>query len=137
MKSAPLLTQSIWRHLTNFWTIVFFIAIVYDFITDNALDHENIILIISVLYGSALAIYSAEKEFKRWHDSHKTLHPGELYVILWTLLVFGLLIVNIFLEKHYEIPAEVRATYVVVIGILALTKESKHLYKRIKKSDRK
>jgi uncharacterized membrane protein YhaH (DUF805 family) len=136
MKSAPLLTQSIWRHLTNFWTIVFFIAIVYDFITDNALDHD-IILIISVLYGSALAIYSAEKEFKRWHDSHKTLHPGELYVILWTLLVFGLLIVNIFLEKHYEIPAEVRATYVVVIGILALTKESKHLYKRIKKSDRK
>ena len=133
MKNAPHFTQTFWRHLTNFWTVIFFIAIVYDFILNNALDHDNIILIISVLYGSALAIYSAEKEFKRWHDCHQTLHPGELYVILWTLLVFGLLIANIFLEKPYEIPAEVRATYVVVIGILALTKESKHLYKRVKK----
>jgi uncharacterized membrane protein YhaH (DUF805 family) len=121
-------TETFWRHLTSFWTIVFFVLIIYDFVVNNALDHENVILIVAVMYTAALAIYSAEKEFKRWHDKHETLHPGELYVILWTVLVFGILVTNIFLEKHYELPAEVRATYIVVIGILALTKESKHLY---------
>jgi uncharacterized membrane protein YhaH (DUF805 family) len=127
-------TETFWRRLTSFWTVIFFIVIVWDYVVNNALDHQNVILIVSVLYGAALAIYSAEKEFKRWHDIHETIHPGELYVILWTVLVFGLLAVNIFLDKPYELPAEVRATYVVVVGILALTKESKNLYKRQKKS---
>lgn len=125
---ADRLNDKFWRNLTNFWTVVFFVSIVYDFLKDNILDHHGVILIISVLYGASLAVYSAEKEFKRWHDKHQTIHPGELYVILWTILVFGILIINIYFHKPYELPAEVRATYIVVIGILALTKESKYLY---------
>ncbi len=127
------MSVKIWRILTNFWTVVFFLLIIYDFILDNSLDHDNIILVISVVYGAALAIYSAEKEFKRWHDSHDTRHPGETYVILWTILVFGIIAANLYLHKPYELPAEVRATYVVVVGILALTKESKYLYGKQKR----
>lgn len=89
---------------------------------------------VAVIYApAALAIYSAEKEFKRWHDCRSGIHPGELYVIAWTVLVFGLIVANFYFQKHYELPAEVRATYVVVVGILALTKESEHLYKKQKK----
>lgn len=120
--------KSIWRMLTDFWTIIFFIAIVYDYLHDNILDKSGIILVIATLYGASLAVYSAEKEFKRWHDRHTSLHPGELYVIAWTLLIFGLLLAGFYYRPSYEIPAEVRATYVVVVGILALTKESKYLY---------
>lgn len=124
---------SFWRLLTDFWTLIFFSSIVYDFLHENTLDKHGIIMIISVLYGASLAIYSAEKEFKRWHDKHETIHPGEIYVIAWTLLIFGLLIANFSHKETYEMPAEVRATYVVVVGILALTRESKYLYGRNRK----
>lgn len=127
------LGEKFWRRLTNFWTLIFFGTIIYDFITNNALDHNGTVLIVATVYGATLAIYSAEKEFKRWNDCHETIHPGELYVIVWTVLVFGLLALNLILDKPYELPAEVRATYIVVVGILALTKESKHLYRKQKK----
>ncbi|MEI6346210.1 MAG: hypothetical protein WCO79_03185 [bacterium] len=129
--------ESFWRILTDFWTVVFFSAIVYDYLHENILDHHEIILIIAVLYGASLAIYSAEKEFKRWHDKHETIHPGELYVIAWTLLIFGLIIAGVINREHYEMPAEVRATYVVVVGILALTRESKYLYGKDLKKKKK
>ncbi len=133
MKRERTLNETFWRRLTNFWTLVFFGTIIYDYILNNAMDHNGTILIVAAVYGASLAIYSAEKEFKRWNDCHETIHPGEVYVILWTILVFGLLAVNFYLAKPYELPAEVRATYIVAVGILALTKESKHLYGKRKK----
>ena len=121
----------LWRKLTTFWTIVFFAAIIYDFITGNRLDNANLLLPIAVVYDAVLAIYSAEKEFKRWNDNHKKrIHPGELYVILWTALIFGLLILSVIFHESYHVPSEVSSSYVVAIGILAITKESKYLYRR-------
>jgi uncharacterized membrane protein YhaH (DUF805 family) len=125
-------TTALWRNLTTAWTIIFFLAIIYDFIHMNALDDAQILLPIAIIYDAVLAIYSAEKEFRRWHDSHKTMHPGDLYVILWTILIFGLLGFGIALHRSYHIPAEVSASYVVVVGILAITKESKHFYRQAK-----
>jgi len=125
-------TTALWRNLTKFWTIVFFAAIIYDFITHNSLDSSNLLLPIAVIYDAILAIYSAEKEFKRWHDCHETIHPGELYVILWTILIFGLLVLAAIFHQSYHVPAEVSSSYVVVIGILAITKESKHFYRQMK-----
>lgn len=127
--------QSLWRNLTTFWTIVFFAAIIYDFVTHNALDNANLLLPIAVIYDAVLAIYSAEKEFKRWHDSHRTIHPGETFVILWTVLIFSLLFLSIVFHQGYHVPSEVSSSYVVVIGILAITKESKHFYRRVKSGE--
>ena len=125
-------TSAFWRNITKVWTVVFFAAVIYDFLTNNSLEVSEVLLPIAVIYDAVLAVYSAEKEFKRWHDSHTTIHPGELYVILWTVLVFGLLGASIITHRAYHIPPEVSASYIVVIGILAITRESKHLYKRIK-----
>lgn len=117
-----------WRYLTNFWTLVFFGCIVIDFIYDNYLDERGIILTIAAIYGAVLAIYSTEKEFKRWSDSHTTVHPGEVYIILWTILVFSIIIIDTIADKSYHIPPEVSSAYILVVGILAITKESKRLY---------
>jgi hypothetical protein len=125
-------STAFWRNLTNVWTVIFFAGIVYDFITHNSLDKTEILLPIAVIYDAVLAVYSAEKEFKRWHDCHDTIHPGELYIILWTVLVFGLLAVSIFDHYEYHIPPVVSASYIVAVGVLAITKESKHFYKRMK-----
>ena len=120
-----------WRYVVNFWTILFFVAIIYDFFNDNVLSKNEILLAIAAIYTAFLAIYSAEKEFRRWHHMHNTsLHPGEVYAILWTILIIALIVVNVFYKVPYHMPAEVSASYIGVIGILALTRESKNFYKR-------
>ena len=120
-----------WRFVVNFWTIVFFAAIIYDFFNRNELSDDQILLAVAGIYTAFLAIYSAEKEFRRWHHMHNTsLHPGEVYAILWTILVISLIVGNVFCDVPYHMPAEVSASYIGVIGILALTRESKNFYKR-------
>ncbi len=122
---------SVWRYLTNFWTLVFFTAIVYDFFSANALVHSDIMLAIAAIYAAALAIYSAEKEFRRWHHMHHhSMHPGELYAIVWTIVILFLIVGDTFYNMDYHIPAEISASYIAVISILAITRESKNFYKR-------
>jgi uncharacterized membrane protein YhaH (DUF805 family) len=119
-----------WRTVVNFWTLAFFAAIVYDFLTKNSLDQTNVILTVSAIYCAALAIYSAEKEFRRWHRSHEGLHPGELYALLWTVLVVAVLACKSIFAIEYRMPPEVSASYIAVITILAITRESKNAHKR-------
>ncbi|MDB5239257.1 MAG: hypothetical protein JWO00_592 [Candidatus Parcubacteria bacterium] len=122
-----------WRILVNFWSVVLFAAIIYDFFTTNSLSEHEILLAISAIYGAALAIYSAEKEFRRWHRMHTSLHPGELYAVLWTILIVALIVGTIAYNPSYHLPAEVSAAYIGVIGILAITRESKNFYRRREK----
>lgn len=123
---------SIWRHIVNFWTVIFFLAVIYDFFTLNSLAKNDAILVIAAIYTASLAIYSAEKEFRRWKHAHNTMHPGEVYAFMWTVLVITLIIGDTFLMKEYHIPPEVTASYIAVIGILAITRESKNVYKKRK-----
>lgn len=119
-----------WYLVVNFWTIVFYGAIIYDFLNHNVLDHNNIILAVAGIYCAALAIYSAEKEFRRWHHMHSSMHPGEVYAIIWTVFVVALIIAQVSFGYEYHMPPEVSASYIAVISILALTRESKNLYKK-------
>ena len=61
---------------------------------------------------------------------HSSIHPGEIYVITWTVLIICLIVGDVFLHGSYHMPAEVSATYIAVISILAITRESKNFYKR-------
>lgn len=119
-----------WFTVVNFWTFIFFGAIVYDFMTNNLLAEQEIILAVAGIYCAALAIYSAEKEFRRWHHMHSSIHPGEAYAIIWTVFIVGLIVAQAFLHHEYRMPPEVSASYIAVISILALTRESKNLYKK-------
>lgn len=119
-----------WYLVVNFWTVIFYIVIAYDFFHHNILDENNIVLAVAGIYCAALAIYSAEKEFRRWHHMHSSVHPGEVYAIIWTLFIITLIVVQVILHNDYEMPPEVSASYIAVISILALTRESKNLYKK-------
>lgn len=132
LKLEKLGTFRTWRVLTNFWSFVCFIFIVYDFFNDNILADNSVLLAITGIFAACLAIYSAEKEFRRWHNMHSSLHPGEVYVILWTLLVLFLVLGSIVLHIPYHMPIEVSGAYIAVITILAITRESKNYYKRRK-----
>ncbi len=119
-----------WNRFVNFWTFVFLAAIVYDYFNANILGDSDILLAIAGIYCAALAVYSAEKEFRRWHHMHKSMHPGEIYAIIWTIFILLLVVLQAFLRLSYRMPAEVSASYIAVISILAITRESKNLYKK-------
>ncbi len=116
-----------WRNMTAFWTVVLFFVIIWDFINNGS--HADLLSVICAIYAVVLSVFSADKEFERWNDYHEERHPGEIYVIIWTVLVFGILFLDFAFEKTYRIPSEVIATYVVVLGILAVTRKSKSIYK--------
>ncbi len=129
-KSKPLRRpkeeSAFWRHFCNFWTVVLYTLIVADYFKNNALI--DLIAPASIILTGSLVIYSAEKEFERWHDFNKGRHPGEWYVIGWTGLMIFLFVMQYIEARPYKVPAEVLATYIFVLGLLAITKKSKSLY---------
>lgn len=117
-----------WRYLANFWTMVAYAGVIFDFFEDGAL--RNYLSVILIIYIAILTIYSGVKEFERWYECHDSRHPGELFVIGWTVLLFGLLIYSYVTSKSYQIPGEVLSAYITVVGILAITRKSRSLHAR-------
>ena len=126
-KNHKYIQPAVWRRLLFFWTALSFVAVIADFL--DAIAIRSSLTSILIIYVAVLSAYSSEKEFRRWHDHHEGRHPGELYVICWTLLLFGILIADSILHRGYEMPDSVVSTYIVTLGILALTKTSKALRK--------
>ena len=100
-----------WRTMILFWTILLFFLIIFGFFTNNA--YSNIISPTAAIYVVVLSIFSADKEFERWSNHYKGHHPGESYVIIWTALIFGIILMNLILKKSYQIPPEVSAQIII------------------------
>ncbi len=115
-----------WRYLTNFWAVIVFIVVIYDFFNNNAA--EIFLGPIVAIYIAILAIYASDKEFERWYENHEGKHPGEIFVAAWTILILIIIILGILFTKTYKIPSEVISAYIAVLGILAVTKKSKALH---------
>lgn len=117
---------SIWRWLLAFWTLLAFTLIIVDFASDNVINQGLVPVLI--IYAAVLSAYSAEKEFRRWHEFHVGRHPGEIYVILWTILLFIIFVTDLVSQMPYKMPDSVISTYIIVLGILAITRNSKRIF---------
>lgn len=115
-----------WRWMTNFWTVVAFGLIFENFRLSGALAH--LLGPVLAIYVAILAIFSAEKEFERWHWYNKSRHLGEIYVVLWTTAIIALLFFSYLNGNVYRIETEIFSTYIVVLGILAITRKSKQIF---------
>jgi len=122
--------EKIWRILTNFWTVVFIIFLIFNFFRLN--QFEYLIAPFSVIYIGILGLYAGTKEFDRWYEMHEGRHPGELFVIFWTIVIFSLLGISFFVSG-YKVSSEAIADYIMVLSVFALTQKSKRLYERKKK----
>lgn len=98
----------------------------YDFLTDNSVG--SVLNALATIYIGALAIYVSNKEFERWYHRHRGQHPGEIFVLIWSALVFVLIIGDLAWENNYELPNAVISSYIAVLTILAVTKKSKQMY---------
>ncbi len=133
MKDFSLQGEKMWRGLTNFWTFVFLVFLIADFFLHNQLDF--LIAPFSVIYIGILGLYVGTKEFDRWYEMHESRHPGELFVLVWTIVIFSLLTLSVFLSDGYSVSSEAVADYIMVLSVFALTQKSKSLY--MKKRERK
>jgi hypothetical protein len=115
-----------WRHLINIWSFLFFIAIIYDFLTVNS--SLGVLNVMSTVYIGALAVYVSNKEFERWYHRHSGQHPGEVFVVFWTILLLFLIIVDFIPAYDYSLPGSVISAYIAVLTILAVTRKSKQIY---------
>ena len=120
--------ERIWRIISTLWTIAFMIFMIANF---YAMDkYETLTAPLSAVYAGILTLYVGTKEFDRWYDFHDSRHPGELFVIGWTLLMLFLGVVAFLSNKQYHIAPEVAANYILVLSIFALTQKSKQLHHR-------
>jgi len=122
--------EKIWRWLTNLWTIVFVFFLFWNFFGQGRYD--LLIAPFSVIYVGVLGLYAGTKEFDRWYDFHESRHPGEWFVIGWTIVILVLTILSFVLGKRYTVSSEVLADYIMVLSIFALTQKSKQLHRRKK-----
>lgn len=127
--------EKIWRTLTNIWTYVFIVFIIANFFGGN--KFEFLTAPFSAVYIAVLGLYVGTKEFDRWYEDHEGRHPGEMFVIGWTVVIFGLFLSSFFLGESYKLSAEVVAAYIMVLSVFALTQKSKSLHRRKKQRKNK
>ncbi len=121
----PVIKDAFWRYITNLWCIISYIAIILDFYYDHIL--AEILPSVLVIYVALLVIFAGVKEFERWYEFRTDRHPGEIFVIGWTVLVIGIMIATVVMHKEYKLPEEVISTYIAVLSIMAITQKSKKL----------
>ncbi len=120
-----------WRYLTNFWTVIFIGVVISDFLTFGS--YQYLIAPLSVIYGAILSIFVSTKEFDRWYDLHEDKkHPGEVFVIIWSLLLLVMGAISWIYGKTYSISTEVISVYIMVLTVFAITQSSKSIYKNKK-----
>ncbi len=128
MKLGPFRDERIWRFLCATWTVVFMAFVIVNFFSLDR--YEQLTLPLSAIYAGILTLYASTKEFDRWYDIHDSRHPGELFIYVWTVLLFGLAaIAFLFAGQHYALEPEVVADYIMVLSIFAITQKSKQLHR--------
>ena len=121
-------TERVWRFLTDFWTFVLLVFLVINFATQGQYDFMGVSF--SVIYAAVLGLYVGTKEFDRWYEFHDGRHPGEIFIMIWTAVIFGMLGVQLIKGDGYKLPQEAIADYIMVLTVFALTQKSKKMHHR-------
>ncbi len=82
-----------------------------------------------MIYIGILTIYVNDKKFECWYHNHNRKHPGEIFVIIWTVLIIFLALAAFITGRPYHLPAAVVSSYIAVLTLLAITRKSKQTYK--------
>ncbi len=120
--------ERLWRVLSDFWSFVVLIFVVVNFATANR--YEFMVVPLCVLYTGVLGLYVGTKEFDRWYEKHQTRHPGEWFVILWTVVIAALVGAALVLGPPYSVGSDIMAVYIAILSIFVVTQKSKSLYRQ-------
>lgn len=126
MVQRPKKELMFWKFLSNFWGCVTAMVFLLTFFDIYNLSH--ILTDITIIYLSILSIFTGIKEFNRWkNNKFLSNYHGEVFVIIWTLIIFIFLLFSAYDEANYKMSTEFTATYLSVLGIFAISRKSKNL----------
>jgi len=117
-----------WRHLSNLWGILTLLLFIVDFFSFHSLS--NATSASAVIYGVILSMYAGSKEIHRWKSKSGEFisrHLGEIYPVIWTVVMVLFILLVAIKANYYKIPTEFPATYIAVLGVYILSLQSKNL----------
>lgn len=85
---------------------------------------------ISAIYISILGLYAGTKEYERWRGRHFSRYLGEFFTLFWTALIIIFILIILLTENNYRLPSEFVTVYISVLGVFALTQQSKNWHKK-------
>ena len=85
---------------------------------------------IGIIYLALLGIYISEKEYSRWKGSFKSEFLGEIFVIIWTLVMLIFVIIAPLSNGSYYVPKEFGVIYASIIAAFAISQHSKAMKQR-------
>jgi hypothetical protein len=118
-----------WKWLADIWGVLTIIFFIIDFYNQNNLRIET--TGIAIIYTAVLLIYTSNKEYARWKRNNFTSqYHGEIFIALWTLLLFAFAFTAAVKPNEYIIPPIFYTTYITILGLFAVTLNSKKLKTR-------
>lgn len=117
--------RSFWKNLSNLWGVAAMGLFVIDFFSFH--KYNVGISAVAIIYIGVLGLYVTSKEYYRWKSKEKfeSKYFGEIYIIIWTLIMLTFVIVAFISNGLMKIPGEFVATYISTLGILAISQQSK------------
>ncbi|MCB9802989.1 hypothetical protein H6761_03160 [Candidatus Nomurabacteria bacterium] len=114
-----------WRFLSHFWGILTALFFLVNFL--KILDLSQAIKTVAVIYIGILSLFTTTKEFARWKNKKfLSNHNGELFIFIWTILILIFIFFNVSDPIKYQIPGEFTATYLSILGIFAISRQSRN-----------
>lgn len=122
------LDRRILKLILNLWTTLTLVLFIADFFSGNKFDSSA--SVIGIIYLAILGIYAGEKEYDRWKTKFTSQFMGEAFVIIWTAVMIIFAVTATFSGGTYKIPTEFAVVYTSVVGVFAITRHSKSLYRQ-------
>ena len=99
------------------FVVDFFSYHTYDVATSSA----------AVIYIGVLTIYVGSKEYYRWKIPSKfqSKYTGEVFIFVWTIVMMTFVIFAFMANGLFKIPSEFMATYIYILGVYAVSQQSK------------
>jgi len=116
------------RFLSGLWGWIAIFLFGLDFFTGHL--YKISVTAAAVIYGAILALYVGSKEYERWRQKNQkyaSKYFGEVYVIVWTLVMIIFVLLAPFSGGLFKIPAEFPAVYLTVISAFIISRQSKFL----------
>ncbi len=118
-----------WKWLSDIWGYITMVVFTWDFFQPEQLRVEA--TGVAIIYTAILVIYVSNKEYHRWHKNNFiSQYAGEKFIVLWTLLLFFFITLSASLPNKFIIPSTFYTTYITILGIFAISLNSKKLKKR-------
>lgn len=117
-----------WKWLSDIWGILAMIIFTWDFFQPDKLRVET--TGIAIIYTAILVIYVSNKEYLRWQKNNfVSQYAGEIFIVLWTILLFLFVFLAALFPEKYTVPATFYTTYITILGLFAISLNSKKLKK--------